>query len=158
MLSEEILYQLLDIMPVARLGLLDGVGLPEAMPIVFTRVGGGLFSPIDGKPKSSAKLARIKLIENQPKGTLLLDYYTDKWEHLWWLKMDIEATVISTEHNSWDQAVLGLRTKYPQYRSVSLFKDEPTMISLRWTRVRWWASSELNGLKRWIEAKSPSPI
>ena len=62
-LSEEILYQLLDIMPVARLGLIDSVGLPEAMPIVFARVGDGLFSPIDGKPKSSAKLARIKLVE-----------------------------------------------------------------------------------------------
>ena len=105
MLSEEVLYQLLDIMPVARLGLLDGVGLPEAMPIVFARVSDGLFSPIDGKPKSSAKLARIKLIENQPKGTLLLDHYHDNWEQLWWVKMDIEATVISMEHNLWDQAV-----------------------------------------------------
>ena len=154
-LSEEILYQLLDIMPVARLGLLDGVGLPEAMPIVFARVGDGLFSPIDGKPKSSAKLARIKLVENQPKGTLLLDHYNDNWEQLWWVKMDIEATVISMSHNLWGQAVSGLRAKYPQYRTVSLFKDKPTMILLSWTRVRWWASNELKGIKHWIETRAP---
>jgi len=58
-------------------------------------------------------------------------------------------------HNLWGQAVSGLRAKYPQYRTVSLFKDKPTMICLRWTRVRWWASNELEGIKHWIETRVP---
>jgi PPOX class probable F420-dependent enzyme len=151
MLPEEILYQLLDTMPVARLGLIDDKKRPESLPIVFARVGGFLFSPIDGKPKSSTKLARIEHIKKEPKGSLLLDYYADDWEQLWWVKLDTEAQVVLDEHVSWGKAVSTLRDKYSQYREVSLFTGEPTMIAIRWTRVRWWASDGLNGLNRWLD-------
>lgn len=152
MLSEDILEQLLDSMSVARLGLIGKDGRPESMPIVFVRVGELLFSPIDGKPKSSAKLARIEHIEKNPSGTLLIDHYQDDWEQLWWVRLDVEAEVIRGEHAAWDSAVLKLKDKYSQYQTVPLFQGDPTMITLRYTRIRWWASNGVNSLNRWLDS------
>ena len=72
-LQKELLFKVLDKSNVARLALIDRKLLPDAMPIVFGRCKNVLFSPVDGKPKKTANLTRIKNLEANSNTMLLFD-------------------------------------------------------------------------------------
>ena len=155
-LPEILLQRLLDRMPVARLALIDSDGRPEAMPIVFARVGARLFSPIDGKPKKHGRLARLTYLERNPATQLVLDHYAADWTELWWVKLDAEAAIVMDGDDAdWALAVTALRGKYPQYMTTPLFTGVPTLIALSWSRVRWWAVDGLDGIAAWVERNRP---
>ena len=137
----QILASLFDREPVARLAVIDDAGVPEVMPIVFARVGTRLFSPIDGKPKKSGRLARLRYIERCPQVGLVIDHYAADWESLWWLRISAQATIAVGQHPDWDAAVAALQLKYPQYRTTPLFEGEATLICFEPLSVRWWAAA-----------------
>lgn len=143
-------HALIDCIPVARLAVRGADSAPEVMPIVFARVGNTLFSPIDGKPKASARVARLALIAAAPEVGLVLDHYDPDWTRLWWLRLNAHAKLAHPSHADWDEAVEVLRTKYPQYHSTPLFKDDPKMLAFDYGRVRWWAADGLAGIERWL--------
>lgn len=150
-LPETLLHGVLDRMPVARLALIDGDGRPEAMPIVFARVGARLFSPIDGKPKKHGRLARLAHLERNPAVNLVLDHYAVNWAALWWVKLDADATIVTDGNDTdWDAAVAALSAKYPQYATTPLFTGVPTLIVLPWSRVRWWAAGGMEAIAGWF--------
>lgn len=150
-----LLAEILDREPVARLALLADDGAPEVMPIVFARVDEALYSPIDGKPKSSARLARLRHIAREPRVGLVIDRYEDDWRQLWWLRLTANALAIDAAHASFDAAAAALRAKYPQYRDTPLFSGAPTMIRFEIQASRWWSATGLTGLGN--ERASPSP-
>ena len=94
-LEKKFLYQLLDSVQVARLALINRKNLPEAMPIVFARHEDTIFSPVDGKPKRSSNLARIKNINANSNTMLLIDHYSQNWEELWWLRLVCVSEVVT---------------------------------------------------------------
>lgn len=145
-LAPDLLARLLDREPVARLAVRDAADVPEVMPIVFARVGTKLFSPIDGKPKTGGRLARLRHIERCPQVGLVIDRYTADWRELWWVRISALATVALGHHTDWDAAVTALTDKYPQYRSTPLFSGEPTMICFEPLTVRAWAAAGLEHL------------
>lgn len=149
-LAPALLDALLDRMAVARLAVVAEDGAPEALPIVFARVDDTLFSPIDGKPKTHARLARLARIAAEPRVGLVLDHYAADWRELWWLRLRAQAVADRGAHPLFAQAVAALQTKYPQYRETPLFKHEPCMIVMRWTDTRWWAAAGEAGLERWL--------
>lgn len=149
-LPESIEHALLDCMPVARLAMHGTGAAPEVLPIVFARVGRTLYSPIDGKPKSSARLARLRLIAAAPDVGFVLDHYDRDWSRLWWLRFAAHAKTAQPSHPDWDEAVEALRTKYPQYHDTPLFKDEPLMLAFDYGPVRWWAAGGLPALEQWL--------
>lgn len=149
-LPEALQFALLDCMPVARLAVRGEGGGPEVMPIVFARVGRTLFSPIDGKPKAHARLARLAQIAVSPDVGLVLDHYDDDWNSLWWLRLAARAVAVHPDHADWDLAVAALLAKYPQYQITPLFKDEPVMIAMAYARVRWWAAGGMTAMEDWI--------
>lgn len=151
-LAAPLLEALLDTMPVARLALAGADDRPEALPIVFARVGATLYSPIDGKPKKHGRPARLAHLERRPEVGLTLDHYADDWQQLWWLKLDVRASIVVDDAPGWDAAVAALRSKYPQYRSTPLFSGTPTLVVMPWTRVRWWAAAGEAGLAGWLAA------
>lgn len=152
-LPDELLHRVIDRMPVARLAVTTTTDAPDAMPIVFARVGRTLFSPIDGKPKKSARPARLAHIAKHPAVTLVLDHYDEDWSRLWWIRLGGEAVIAEGEHRDWDAGVQALQLKYPQYATTPMFKGEPVMIALAWARVRWWAPGGRAGFERWLEAE-----
>ncbi len=152
-LPDALLARVLDTMPVARLAVLDHRGRPDAMPIVFARVGSTLFSPIDGKPKKHARLARIEHLRAHPQVTLTLDHYAADWRTLWWIRLQADAAIAVGEHALWDQAVAALEAKYPQYADTPLFMGPPTLVVLPWSRARWWAAAGLEGLEAWMRSR-----
>lgn len=154
-LPDALLDEALDRTPVARLALTAADRRPEALPIVFARVGRTLFSPIDGKPKASARPARLAHLERQPEVSLVLDHYEDDWDALWWIRLDARASVAEGAHANWDAAVAALRAKYPQYGTTPLFRGEPVLVCLAIARVRWWAPRGEDGVRAWL-ARQPS--
>ncbi|MCC6707869.1 MAG: pyridoxamine 5'-phosphate oxidase family protein [Gammaproteobacteria bacterium] len=153
-LVPSLLARVLDVEPVARLAVLDDDGAPEVMPIVFARVGTQLFSPIDGKPKSHARLARLRHIEARPRVALVIDRYSADWQALWWIRIAATARIAVGEHPDWQAAVTALLAKYPQYQHTPLFMGEPTLICFEPLTVRAWAAAGPEAIATCLTADS----
>jgi PPOX class probable F420-dependent enzyme len=135
-LADAEIERLLDAWPVARLATVAPDGRPHLVPIVFVRHAGALWSPVDGKPKAGAALARLAHVAHEPRVCLLLDHYDADWRRLWWIRVDGRA-----EGRGGDAAVeAALRAKYPQYRETPLYVGVPTLLRIEPERVRSWAA------------------
>jgi PPOX class probable F420-dependent enzyme len=136
--------RLLETWPVARLATLAADGRLHQVPIVFARVDGALWSPIDAKPKADRELARIAHLRQRPRASLLLDHYEPDWSRLWWLRVDVEAEIVEPADAGADRraaaAVAALRRKYPQYAALPVLRDPPTLVSFEPDAVSSWCA------------------
>ena len=139
MIDDAQLARILGCWPVARLATGDAAGNPHVVPLVFCLHESAIYSPIDGKPKSSTRLKRMKNLEGNPNASLLLDHYQDDWQRLWWIRLDAVGAVFQPGGETTDALGEALCTKYPQYLSTPLFKAEPLFVRLRWHKVSAWA-------------------
>ena len=137
---------LLERWPVARLASADADARPTALPIVFARVGGYLWTPIDGKPKRAGEPARVRRVAENPRVELLLDEYHEDWSRLWWLRVAGDARVVQPPQPERDPDVApvlaALRSKYPQYAALPVLRDPPTLLAVRPTRIQSWCAGE----------------
>ncbi|MFF5016442.1 TIGR03668 family PPOX class F420-dependent oxidoreductase [Streptomyces sp. NPDC001165] len=131
---------------VARLATVDAAGRPHQVPVVFARhtLGGTdrLVTAVDHKPKTTARLKRLRNIAAHPAVCLLADAYDENWDHLWWVRADGEASVLPPDapdpavREAHETAVRLLREKYPQYR------DHPPHGPVIAVSVRSWTGWE----------------
>ena len=135
-IPEPLVARLVARWPVARLATLSAEGRPHLVPIVFAAFEGALWSPIDGKPKSGGSLARLRNVEREPRVAVLLDRYTADWQRLWWVRIEARASVVRAAGPG-----EALREKYPQYREVPLFRDEPAWLCIAPERTASWYAS-----------------
>jgi len=139
-------HKILESWPVGVLSTYGTRGI-DSVPIVFVLVDDVLYSPIDNKPKSGKRLARIRNVERDPRYTLLLQHYDDDWSALWWLKVQGGATVLEVGHAHHD--VLGaLAAKYSQYRETGLLEGTSTLLRLGIGRHVAWAFQGKDWLAR----------
>ena len=118
--------------PVARLATISG-SRPHIVPVVFCEINGDLYIPIDGKPKSGARLKRLDNIQRNPAVSVLVDEYHEDWSKLRWVRIDGQATEIQG-----NPSVSGaLSGKYPQYRQTELGK---VAIRITVDRVQSWSA------------------
>lgn len=110
---------------VASLATVIPDGPPHVVPIVFALSDSTLYTAVDGKPKSTKRLRRLANIEANPRVSILVDHYDDDWSQLWWVRADGIATIHHDDAVS-ERGYELLRTKYPQYESVSL--DGPVIV------------------------------
>jgi len=143
-LPQSAIENLLDTWPMARLATLGPEGRPHQVPIVFARVQGLLWSPIDAKPKASGELARVRHLRAHPEASLLLDDYAEDWSRLWWLRVDATARVLAPANPDADPAaaaaVAALRAKYPQYAQVAVLREPAVLLELRVLRIASWCA------------------
>jgi PPOX class probable F420-dependent enzyme len=139
MIDDAQLARILGCWPVARLATGDAAGNPHVVPLVFCLHESAIYSPIDGKSKSSTRLKRMKNLEGNPNASLLLDHYQDDWQRLWWIRLDAVGDVFQPGGETTDALGEALCAKYPQYLSTPLFKAEPLFVRLRWQKVSAWA-------------------
>jgi PPOX class probable F420-dependent enzyme len=125
--------------PVARLATLGPEG-PQLVPIVFAWHEERLWTPVDGKPKRERELARLRNLRVDPRVGVLLDHYDEDWSRLWWLRLEGSAEVADASDPRLEGAARALRAKYPQYRSVELFRDPPTALVVSVERTRSWCA------------------
>jgi hypothetical protein len=65
---------------------------PDPQPVVYAVSDDGHVGvPIDRiKPKASTRLKREDNLENDPRGTLLIEHWeTEDWSRLWWVRADL---------------------------------------------------------------------
>ena len=127
--------------PVARLATVTPDGVPHVVPVVFAVDQDGqdgrdsaeiVYTAVDAKPKTTQRLRRLANIENNPQASLLVDYYSDDWTQLWWVRADGVATI----HHDDEQTHTGyrlLRAKYTQYQSVPLNGPVIAVALRRWS-------------------------
>jgi PPOX class probable F420-dependent enzyme len=93
---------------------------PHLVPCTFVVDGAGRVAiGIDDKPKSSPDLRRLRNIAENPRVSLIADYYEEDWDRLWWARADGTAVIERSggEHAAhWDQLI----RKYPQYAGQTL--------------------------------------
>jgi PPOX class probable F420-dependent enzyme len=130
---------ILERWPVAALTTLSAKGRPHAVPIVFARAHGALWSPVDGKPKRGGELARIRHVRGDPRVSLLLSHYEPDWSLLWWLRVDGAAEVWRGADAA--DAVAALQRKYPQYEHVPVLRDDAVMLRIAIRARRSWCAS-----------------
>lgn len=121
---------------VARLATVDEAGQPYVIPIVYVFVDGRIFTPIDGKPKRTAevgRLRRVRNIQHNPAVSLVIDDYDPDWSKLAWVQVRGTAALLE-DGPIYDAAIARLRAKYPQYQTVPVgnwpvIVIEPTHVS-----------------------------
>src|SRR5436189_2635030 len=118
---------------VAYLATLRLDGTAALVPIVFEVIGERVVSIVDPKPKRTPDLARLRHIARDPRVTLLVDRYEENWELLWWARADGEARIVG-EGSEREEALAGLRAKYPQYEALpDPFGDAVVVQVTRWS-------------------------
>jgi PPOX class probable F420-dependent enzyme len=104
---------------VARLATAGRNGQPHLVPVTFA-VGdtATIVTAVDHKPKTTTRLRRLRNIAENPRVSLLVDYYSDDWSQLWWARADGSARVVDATQPDHDLAVSWLAHRYQQYREV----------------------------------------
>jgi len=119
---------------VARLATADAEGAPHLVPITFAVEGDRVYFAVDGKPKSPARLRRLRNIEQNPQVSLLVDEYDEDWERLWWVRADGRARIL-TEGLEAPRGLL--RGRYPQYADVAMDGPVVEIAVGRWSGWRY---------------------
>jgi coenzyme F420-0:L-glutamate ligase / coenzyme F420-1:gamma-L-glutamate ligase len=123
----------------AHLATAGADGQPHVIPICFVFDGKYFYSPIDEKPKRTApaKLKRVINIQANPQVTLVIDRYSEDWQHLAYVLISGKAKILyrGAAHA---EAVRRLRRKYPQYRQMAIHSRP--MIQIRPVRWIFWGN------------------
>jgi PPOX class probable F420-dependent enzyme len=119
---------------VARLATVTPDGRPHIVPCCFALSAEVLYSAVDGKPKSTTALQRLANVRANPYASVLVDYYSDDWSTLWWVRIDGEGRVLDDGAER-DDAITLLARKYPVYLSE---RPRGAVIAIGITRWRAW--------------------
>lgn len=103
---------------VGRFGTIDDRGRVHLVPFVYVLDGDTVYHSVDDKPKSSARLKRIRNIERDPRVTILVDHYEDDWPAVWWVRLRGTGRVVDAGSEC-ERAMALLDEKYPQRRGGS---------------------------------------
>ena len=130
----------LEQLRVARVGRLATTGEdgePHIVPVCFVFDGESVFTPIDGKPKTTWRLKRIRNLEANPQAALLVDHYEEDWRRLRYVLVTGEGSLVEGEAAA--PTLTALREKYPQYAEVELL---PKVIRIKVKSIVAWAADE----------------
>lgn len=123
---------------VGRLATATSDGRPHLVPVCFAVVENSIVSIIDEKPKTRApsRLRRIRNVEENDAVSLLVDRYTEAWEHLGWVRVDGTCEVSGPDDEIHAPALAALRSKYDQYADHHL-DDRPLLVLEPGTVTSW---------------------
>ena len=102
----------------------------------FALDGEVAYTAVDGKPKTTTDLQRLRNVAVHEHASLLVDHYDDDWTQLWWMRADGRARTVDGGHER-DRALELLLAKYAQYR-----EQPPTgpVLALEIDRWSTWAA------------------
>ena len=122
---------------VARLATADASGAPHLVPVCFVVRDGELWTPIDGKPKSTRSLRRVRNLAENPAASLLVDHYEEDWRELRWVAVHGRAELVAGVAAA--AALVALAEKYPQYMEVAVGSEA---IRLTPSRIVTWSAAD----------------
>ncbi len=106
----------------AHLATADAAGNPHVIPCCYAFDGTRFYTPLDEKPKrvDSRQLRRVRNIEARPAVALVIDQYDDDWSRLGYVLIQGQAELLTPNHEEHAHAVVLLRERYVQYRTMAL--------------------------------------
>ncbi|HEY8829363.1 MAG TPA: TIGR03668 family PPOX class F420-dependent oxidoreductase [Candidatus Limnocylindria bacterium] len=129
-----------DLLATARLGHLataSGDGRPHVVPVCFAWLPPLVYSAIDGKPKRTRHLRRIRNISETGRAALVVDRWSEDWTKLAYVLVEGPAEVLEDGQER-DEALILLTAKYPQYDDLPL-EGNPVIKLLAEHVVEWHA-------------------
>jgi PPOX class probable F420-dependent enzyme len=101
------------------------------VPVCYAFDGTRFYIPLDEKPKrvDESKLKRVRNIEARHEASLLIDQYDDDWSRLGYVLVHGHAGLLYPEDPLHAQALLLLRERYVQYRTMELEKHSVIVIT-----------------------------
>ncbi len=107
---------------VARLATSDADGHPHIVPVCYAFDGTRFYTPLDEKPKrvNESRLQRVRNIEARHEAALLIDQYDDDWSRLGYVQVRGRAELLQPEDSLHARALVLLRERYIQYRTMAL--------------------------------------
>ena len=107
---------------VGRLATVDEEGHPYIVPVCYAFDGPRFYTPLDEKPKrvAESKLRRVRNIEVRHEASLLIDQYDDDWSRLGYVLVHGRAELLQPGDAAHAQALVLLRERYFQYRTMNL--------------------------------------
>jgi PPOX class probable F420-dependent enzyme len=116
---------------VGRLATADVDGHPHIVPVCYAFDGTRFYIPLDEKPKKvdERKLRRVRNIEARHEASLLIDQYDDDWSHLGYVLVHGYAGLLRPEDSLHAHALVLLRERYVQYRTMELEKHSVIVIT-----------------------------
>ncbi|HLX57431.1 MAG TPA: TIGR03668 family PPOX class F420-dependent oxidoreductase [Ktedonobacteraceae bacterium] len=126
---------------VARLATSDEDGHPHVVPVCFAFDGSCFYTPLDEKPKrvEVRQLRRVRNIEARHEAMLLIDRYDDDWSRLGYVQIYGHAGLLMPGEPGHANALLLLRGRYVQYRTMAL--EMYPLIVIKPQRVVAWGSA-----------------
>jgi PPOX class probable F420-dependent enzyme len=122
--------------PVGRLATIDPDGRPNVVPFVFVLDGDTLYTTVDAKPKRTTRLKRLANIERDPRVTVLVDEYAERWRSLWWVRVRGAGRLV--EDGGEAARALGLlRAKYSQYEETDPGEIVIAIDAEDWSAWEW---------------------
>jgi len=123
---------------VARLATIEDDGSAHLVPICFVLDEAAIYSAVDGKPKRSRDLRRLRNVRERPVATVLVDHYEEDWARLWWVRIRGPARVLEVGGPEEARATDLLVAKYPQYRSL---RPGGPVLTVSIAECRGWEAS-----------------
>jgi PPOX class probable F420-dependent enzyme len=123
---------------VARLATADEHGNPYIVPVCYAFDGTHFYIALDEKPKRVEKtqLRRVRNIEARHEASLLLDQYDDDWSQLGYIFFQGKAELLAPGHEHHSPALILLRERYVQYRTMAL--EQYPMIMITPDKITAW--------------------
>lgn len=127
-----------DLLATARLGHLattSADGRPHVIPVCFAWVPPFIYSAIDGKPKRTTLLRRVRNIIETGRAAFVVDRWSEDWKQLAYVLVEGPAAVLEDGRER-DEALILLTAKYPQYDDLPLV-DNPVIRLTAERTVEW---------------------
>lgn len=107
---------------VAHLATANAEGRPHVIPVCYACDSVHFYIALDEKPKRVAgrQLRRVRNIEVRPAVSLVIDRYTDDWSRLGYVLIQGQAQIIDPGSDLHAHALILLRERYSQYRTMAL--------------------------------------
>ncbi len=124
-----------------RLATANEQGSPHIVPVCYAFDGTYFYIALDEKPKRVEKtqLRRVRNIEARHEASLLIDQYDDDWSQLGYILVHGKAELISGEHELHKEALILLRERYIQYRTMAL--EQYPVIMITPDKITAWGSA-----------------
>jgi PPOX class probable F420-dependent enzyme len=123
---------------VGRLATASAAGEPHVVPVCFVFDGKHVYSAIDSKPKrvAAARLRRLQNLRENPRASLVVDFYDEDWTRLRYVLVTGRAETLEAGQDR-ERALDMLREKYPQYQAMRDYGQGP-VIRLAPERIVSW--------------------
>jgi PPOX class probable F420-dependent enzyme len=121
---------------VGRLATVRPDGGPHVVVCCFAVASDRVWTAIDDKPKSGARLQRLENLRANPRASLLVDHYEEDWDRLWWVRVDGAAAVLESG-NEEERAIAALTARYPQYARA---RPPGPVIAIAIERIAGWSA------------------